>query len=228
MSEQELEKKIAQQTEAIKAVRDACKRELSEQINNVSAAIGDTINDRVRTITVQVEDISHDIGKLRSRQERLDETDERQTVSIDGLLASDREFNAVTDKLTRSVDELQSRLDGSRIPQIKELSLEALRAQVVQMSDLLTGAGGQMPYREIQSNLQNTKFLGQVLRVLMSLFGVGGVVAAGSLLLGVGKGVDLSPKVNEQQVMLQTQEQRIKALESQIVRLESRLFEYKK
>ena len=198
--------------DALKAVNN----DLKSQLKNTQDALGDIIDTRCKRLSDQIDDNLLSIDKLKLKQEKLEESDTKQTVLIDELLSADRLIHSNNEKTIRQIDEIQSRLDGSRIPQIKESSLETIRAQVTQTSATLAGDNGQMPYREIQSNLQNTKFLGQVLRWLLSVFGLGGVLGAGSLLLGVGKSPDLAPelrKLEGENIRLET---RIKSLEESL------------
>lgn len=207
----------------LKTLADAIKSSVSQQLIAANAATGDIIDSRAKTLATDIAEVEKDIEKLRGRQEKLEDNDSKQTMAIEELLSADRTIHVSIEKNTRQVDEIQARLDGTRIAQLRESSLEAMRVQVNQNAELLAGSGGQLPYREIQSKLQNTLFLGQVLKLLASLFGVGGVLAAGSALLGVGKAVDLSPTIAVQSTKIEVLTTENKKLGEAIDKLEARI-----
>jgi DNA repair exonuclease SbcCD ATPase subunit len=208
---------------ALKATIAETKLEISRQNESLQGAMIDLIGDKESRLSALIQDCEKLLNKLSAKQDRLEESDIKQTTAIEELSAIDRSTISQLDKLTRQAEELQTRLDGTRIPQIKELNLEAVRMQVSQTADLLAGTGGQLPYREIQSSLQNTKFLGQVLKVLLGIFGFGGVSGAAYLLLGVNKAPDLTPLVRDQATQIQVLEAKIKAIEKDSDRLEKRI-----
>jgi hypothetical protein len=208
---------------ALKTLAAETKLEISRQNESLQGAMIDLIGDKELRLSALIQECEKLIHKLSAKQGKLEESDIKQTTAIEELSAADRLAISQLDKLTRQADELQTRLDGTRIPQIKELNLEAVRMQVSQTADLLAGTGGQLPYREIQSSLQNTKFLGQVLKVLLGIFGFGGVSGAAYLLLGINKAPDLTPLVREQATQIQVLEAKIKAIEKDSDRLEKRI-----
>jgi hypothetical protein len=208
---------------ALKTLAAETKLEISRQNESLQGAMIDLIGDKESRLSSLIQECERLIHKLLAKQDKLEESDIKQTTAIEELSAIDRSTISQLDKLTRQAEELQTRLDGTRIPQIKELNLEAVRMQVSQTADLLAGTGGQLPYREIQSSLQNTKFLGQVLKVLLGIFGFGGVSGAAYLLLGINKAPDLTPLVREQATQIQVLEAKIKAIEKDSDRLEKRI-----
>jgi hypothetical protein len=208
---------------ALKTLAAETKLEISRQNESLQGAMIDLIGDKESRLSSLIQECERLIHKLSAKQDKLEESDIKQTTAIEELSAIDRSTISQLDKLTRQAEELQTRLDGTRIPQIKELNLEAVRMQVSQTADLLAGTGGQLPYREIQSSLQNTKFLGQVLKVLLGIFGFGGVSGAAYLLLGINKAPDLTPLVREQATQIQVLEAKIKAIEKDSDRLEKRI-----
>jgi vacuolar-type H+-ATPase subunit I/STV1 len=208
---------------ALKTLAAETKLEISRQNESLQGAMIDLIGDKETRLSSLIQDCEKLLNKLSAKQDKLEDSDSKQTTAIEELSAIDRSTISQLDKLTRQAEELQTRLDGTRIPQIKELNLEAVRMQVSQTADLLAGTGGQLPYREIQSSLQNTKFLGQVLKVLLGIFGFGGVSGAAYLLLGINKAPDLTPLVQKQTTQIQVLETKIQAIEKNSDRLEIRI-----
>jgi len=208
---------------ALRELANSTKASVTQQIALSSTATADLIDTRVRGLSADIEGLEKDIDRLKLRQEKLEDNDSKQTTAIEELLGADRTIHVQIEKSTRQLDEIQSRLDGTRIAQIKESSLEAMRVVVNQNAEQLAGAGGQLPYREIQVKLQNTLFLGQVLKLLASLFGVGGLLAAGSALLGVGKSPDLAPIIAEQRTKIEVLSADSKKLSESIDKLEARI-----
>jgi hypothetical protein len=215
--------KIEDIKKTLKAAMAETKTEISRQNESLQRAMIDLIGDKETKLAALIEDSDKSIHKLSVKQEKLEESDIKQTTAIEELSATDRSTISQLDKLSRQAEELQTRLDGTRISQVKELNLEAVRRQVEETANLLAGTGGQLPYREIQSSLQNTKFLGQVLKVLLGVFGFGGVSGAAYLLLGINKAPDLTPLVREQATQIQVLEAKIKAIEKDSDRLEKRI-----
>lgn len=200
------------------------KKSLEDQISSSDSATADLIDSRSNRLSVAIDDQSLEVSKLKTKSERLEELGTARDLAIESLLGADRQMSATLDKLTRQQEETQHRLDGTRIPQIKELSLEAIRALQTQQQELLGGNGGRIPYLEILAKVENNEAVGRFAKAVVALFGSGAVIGAIGLLFGVGKSPDLMPQLTAAQVSIQTQEQRIKTLEAQIVRMENRVF----
>jgi outer membrane murein-binding lipoprotein Lpp len=89
------------------------------------------------------------------------------------------------DKLFRLVTENQKRLDGDSITNISYSNYETVRETIKIISEKLAGKGS-VPYEEIVSSFTNTRFLAQVFKYMVGLFGVSGVIAAIVAITGVG------------------------------------------
>ena len=61
---------------------------------------------------------------------------------------------------------------------------ERIIATVRQQAEQLAGGEGQLSFSQLRNSIQQTQFLGQVIKAMIGLFGVGGVTAAGFALFG--------------------------------------------
>lgn len=87
------------------------------------------------------------------------------------------------EKSSRTLHDLQNRLDGTTISQIPEPSYEAMRATVKAIKQRMDGEQG-VSFDEIQNSYSKTKFLGSVLNWLLGIVGVGGFITFLAFVLG--------------------------------------------
>lgn len=91
------------------------------------------------------------------------------------------QHNAITD-LQRRLGVMVDRLDGKGLLQVDPY--ERIVATVREHSDVLRGGEGQLSFSQLRNSIQQTQFLGQTIKAMIGLFGVGGVAAAGFALFG--------------------------------------------
>lgn len=139
---------------------------------------------------------SHDIATLK----KIDDGQQIALAKIEEKLAADKllidelraaiskqeavnneQHNAITD-LTRRLGVAVDRLDGKGLLQVDPY--ERIVATVREHSDVLRGGEGQLSFSQLRNSIQQTQFLGQVIKAMIGLFGVGGLTAAGFALFG--------------------------------------------
>jgi hypothetical protein len=110
-------------------------------------------------------------------------------VALKGLISeqqavNNEQHNAITD-LNRRLEAAVDRLNGKGLLQVDPY--ERIVATVRELSDQLRGGEGQLSFSQLRNSIQQTQFLGQTIKAMIGLFGVGGVTAAGFALFGGSK-----------------------------------------
>jgi uncharacterized coiled-coil protein SlyX len=129
----------------------------------------DKMESRIAADKVAIEHLQSQI----SEQQRINAEQENGIVDLQRRLAA-------------AVD----RLDGKGLLQVDPY--ERIVATVREHSDVLRGGEGQLSFSQLRNSIQQTQFLGQVIKAMIGLFGVGGVTAAGFALFG---GSSVPPEV---------------------------------
>lgn len=125
------------------------------------------------------------IEKLEADKEHLLQVLSEQTEELKRQQLKDTEHSEKIDKLFRLQAEMQKRLDGNSIMNISYANYEEVRETTTLLSKKLEGKGS-VPYDEIVSSFSNTRFLAQVFKYMVGLFGVSGVIAGIVAITGVG------------------------------------------
>jgi len=128
---------------------------------------------------------SKEIASLQDIVEHLTKQLEDANAQIKEQSLKDVKHDEALDRLFRLVTENQKRLDGDSITNISYANYETVRETIKIISDKLAPKGS-VSYDEIVSSFTNTRFLGQVLKYTVGLFGVSGVIAAIVAITGVG------------------------------------------
>lgn len=212
--EAETSEKLKKLAEAIQAVREASKDDTSK----LSKVFGDLVGDLESRIKTDFETGQKSLSLLSAKQERLETSDLKQTNEITELQSTDRQFSASIETLKIQLSDVQARLNGSKIEQIKELSLEGMRQLVTQINDLLTGVGGRKQYLDILGIVDGFDFT----RKAFAIIGTGGVASGIALWLGVSKPIDLAPQLNDQKALLERLSGEIARLKADTAKLEAK------
>jgi hypothetical protein len=121
--------------------------------------------------------------------QQLDGRLQHDKSSIDTLRDQIIEQQRINTEQQNSIDELNrrlaaavDRLNGKGLLQVDPY--ERIVATVRELSDQLRGGEGQLSFSQLRNSIQQTQFLGQVIKAMIGLFGVGGVTAAGFALFG--------------------------------------------
>jgi hypothetical protein len=131
------------------------------------------------------EEQSLNFNKLEEENKTLAETLAKTLDELKQQQLKDVAHQEAIDKLFRLVTENQKRLDGDSITNISYSNYETVRETIKIISEKLAGKGS-VPYEEIVSSFTNTRFLAQVFKYMVGLFGVSGVIAAIVAITGVG------------------------------------------
>lgn len=125
------------------------------------------------------------IEKLEADKEHLLQVLSEQTEELKRQQLKATEHSEQIDKLYRLQTETQKRLDGDSITTLLYANYETVRETTKIISEKLSGKGS-VPYDEIVSSFSNTRFLAQVFKYMVGLFGVSGVIAGIVAITGVG------------------------------------------
>jgi uncharacterized coiled-coil protein SlyX len=95
------------------------------------------------------------------------------------------ELVEVVEQQRRMIDLLAGRLDGKNIIQGEQY--EKVVSQVHRIAESLQGGEGQLSYPQVRNSIQDTQFLGKVIKGVITIFGLGVFGTLGSIVFGVDK-----------------------------------------
>lgn len=194
------------------AMTDDFEKQLEDVAERAISADGRSSDNTRQINALKIAFDGHQIG-LDKIEEKL-ATDKAAIEALRSALAdhqaiNQEQHNAIAD-LNRRLSVAVDRLDGKNQLQVEPY--ERVVATVREHSETLRGGEGQLSFSQLRNSIQQTQFLGQVIKAMIGLFGVGSVTAAGFALFGKN---GISPEVQALQI-------RVTEIRSDIDRLQSR------
>jgi hypothetical protein len=110
---------------------------------------------------------------------------ERLEAHQQSLSRSMSELTELLEQQARSIELLADRLNGKNIIQGEQY--EKVVSQVQRIAESLHGGEGQLSYPQVRNSIQDTHFLGEVIKGFIGVFGIGVVGTIGSIIFGTDK-----------------------------------------
>jgi uncharacterized coiled-coil protein SlyX len=191
--------------------------ELVEQATRAETIARENRNEMVKLnavlteLTRRIEKTEEKLGVGRDSIELLQDR-------IDGLTRSGAEQLTTLEKVQRAIAEMESRFAGKTLTGMSEQpSYESVVSLLIALRTRLSGGEGQLSYEAVRRSIEDSRFLGTVVKGLIGLFGVGAVLAAGQALFGR---VDAPPAVIQLQGEVKRIDGRVDGVESDLKREE--------
>jgi hypothetical protein len=166
--------------------------ELAEQIQRVETTVKENRLE-LGKMAIALDAIAKRTDKTEERLLTGKDAIEKLQERSDSLFRSDAEVVSLTEKLSRAIAEMENRFAGKTLTGMAEQpSYEAIVSILLALRTRLSGGEGQLSYEAVRRSIEDSRFLGAVVKGLIGLFGVGALLAAGNSLIG---GEDLSPAV---------------------------------
>jgi hypothetical protein len=183
--------------EVIKALETTTKAEVSKQVKSAHDALLDIVSDKETRLAGAIAGLDKRADKIEQGLEKVQASDIKQSGEIAENRASIGLIISTQDKIGRSVEEHEIRLNGKLTDGEKELSIESLRRAFEAVKATLDGSRGGVALQTIID-----KF-----REVVAVVNFGKFVGAGTVasLVGVWLNVSQPKAVTTEVLMLQEQ-----------------------
>lgn len=205
---------------------DQVAEKLVEAVKSLKGSIADVgtkFDERLDSMDLRASDAAKELASARLSIENCQnasaKVEERMLIdrkALETLRSEVSDHHAIglarqnaIDDLERKVGACSDRLDGKGFLQVE--SYERIVNTVREHTDLLRGGEGQISFAQVRNSIQQTQFLGAVIKALIGVFGVGTLATAGVALFG---GKEIAPEVL-------AIDAKVQELRADLVRLES-------